>query len=292
MTYCHTCGTAVPEGGEFCPSCGTPAPAARPAEPAAAAPPAYTAAPAATAPSGYQPTPPSPSYPPPPAQPAPPAPSYPPSPSYPTPPAPAAPAAPGRTGTASKDAVESLKLFVRNPIGGLEAAYLRLDEKRAIGAGIAFAVIYLLCWLAALYVSNVPRPGGVDGLIKFIMSGAVPFISLIGASALARKIFNGAGSLGGDCFIAGASLLPFGVWIVLSSLLGITNWKISLALSVFAFCFTILILHTGSTRISKISEEKSALAVPVMILASGLLMYVIFGAIFDEQMRSSFFYFG
>ena len=292
MTYCHACGTAVPEGGEFCPSCGRPAPAARPAaaqppQPAQAAPTAYSPGPAPAAPSSYQPTP---SYPP--AQPYAAAPSYPPPGPYAPSPAPAAPAAPGRIGTAGKDAVEALKLFAKNPVGGLEAAYLRLDEKRAVGAGVAFAVIYLLCWLAALYISADVRPSGLDGLIKFLLSGAVPFVSLIGASALARKIFNGAGSLGGDAFIAGAALLPFGAWIVLASLLGASNWKITAALSVFALCFTILILYTGSTRISKITEEKSALAVPTMILASGLLMYVIYGAIIDEQMRSGFFYFG
>ena len=288
MMYCYSCGTAVPEGGEFCPSCGKPTPAAKPSQEQAPQPaPAYSPAPATTAPSSAPPYQQTPSYPPSP-------PSYSPSPSYPpppaAPPAPVAAAAPGRIQTASKDAIEALKLFATNPVGGLPAAYERLDEKRAIGVGIAFAVIYLLCWLAALYIAANVRPSGIDGLIKFLLSGAVPFVSLIGASALARKIFNGTGSIGGDCFIAGAALLPAGIWIVLASLLGYTNWRISLALSVFSLCFTILILYTGSTRISKISEEKSALAVPTMILASGLLMYVIYGAIIDEEIRSGFFF--
>lgn len=193
--------------------------------------------------------------------------------------------------TASADAVEALKLFTKNPVGGLPAAYERLNEPRAIGVGIAFAVIYLLCWLAALYIAADVRPTGIDGLIKFLLSGAVPFISFLGASALARKIFNGTGSLGGDCFIAGAALLPLGLWVLLSSILGFTNFEVIAALGVFALVFTILLLFTGCTRISKISEEKSALAVPVMLLVSFWLMKIIYSSLIAEEMRGAFFFF-
>lgn len=196
----------------------------------------------------------------------------------------------GRFKTASTDAVEALKLFARNPVGGLPAAYERLNEPRAIGVGIAFAVIYLLCWLAALYISADVRPSGVDGLVKFLLSGAVPFVSFLGASALARKIFNGTGSLGGDSFIAGAALLPLGFWILISSILGFTNIEVIAALGVFALVFTILLLFTGSTRISNITEEKSALAVPVILLVSFWLMKIIYSSLIAEEIRGVFFF--
>jgi hypothetical protein len=194
------------------------------------------------------------------------------------------PAEAGRFKTASADAVEALKLFTKNPVGGLPAAYERLNEPRAIGVGIAFAVIYLLCWLAFLYIAFDTRPEGIEGIVKFILGGAVPFAGFWGASALARKIFNGTGSMGGDCFIAGAALLPLGFYIVLAGILGINNATVIVALGVFALVFTILILFTGCTRISKISEEKSALAVPVMLLVSAWLMDIIYNALFGAKL--------
>ena len=243
--YCQTCGNLMQDGIDFCGKCGAP----RNAQQQAAG---FAQSPAAA----YAPSAPS----------------------------PVAPAEPGRFKTASSDAVEALKLFSKDPIGGMPAAYDRLNEPRAIGVGIAFAVIYILCWLAAIYIAASVRPSGLDGLFKFVLAGAVPFVSLLGASALARKLFNGAGSAGGDSFIAGAALLPFGLFVLLASILGYGNYKIISALFVFALCFAILILYTGCTRISKITEAKSSLAVPIMVLVSFLLMYLIYDAIIGFSM--------
>jgi hypothetical protein len=114
--------------------------------------------------------------------------------------------------------------------------------------------------------------------IKFLFFGAVPFLSLLAASAATRKVFGGKGSFHGDCFIAGAVLLPFGFLVFLSSLLGLANLEIAALLLVFALCYGILMLYTGVTRISFVSESRAAFAVPVMIIVCFWLTKIIFGA--------------
>lgn len=181
---------------------------------------------------------------------------------------------------ASKDAAEAFKVFATNPVGGLPTAFESLGEARAIAAGIVFAAIFDLCVFLGTYMVLPPwgRPAGLVGFIKVLIFGAVPFVVLVGASALARRMFGGEGSVGGDSFIAGASLLPFGFVVLLSGIFGMSNFEVIIVLGVFALCYTILMLYTGCTRISKISESRSALAVPIMVIMSGWLAKILFTA--------------
>ena len=180
---------------------------------------------------------------------------------------------------ASRDATRAFKTFATNPVGGLPLAFAELGPPRALGVGIVFGVVSILCVFIGVYVALpvFSRPDFADS-IKFIFFGAVPFLSLFAASAATRKVFGGKGSLHGDGFIAGAALLPFGFLVLISSLLGLANLEIAALLVVFAMCYGILMLYTGVTRISLVSESRTAFAVPVMIIVSFWLTKIIFGA--------------
>ena len=185
---------------------------------------------------------------------------------------------------ASKNALSAFAIFAVNPTGGLAAAYESLDKKRALEVGLVFAVVFEICVALGVprILSYVPFIGPIMaqniGLFKLLILGAIPIVSIIGASAAARAMFRGSGTIEGDVFIAGASLLPTGFFIFLAGFLGVANAEIILALSAFALCYTILIMHTGCTRISKIPEGASALAVPIMLMVSGWLTKVIISA--------------
>lgn len=181
---------------------------------------------------------------------------------------------------ASRDAADAFKVFAVNPVGGLPAAYESLGETRAIAVGLVFAAIFDICILLGTYIilPAWSRPAGITSLFKIIIFGAVPFIVLFGAVSLTRRIFGGEGSIGGDSFIAGASLLPFGFIALLGGVLGMGNIEVIAVLAVFALCYTILMLYTGCTRISKISEARSALAVPFMVIISGWLAKILYSA--------------
>jgi hypothetical protein len=181
---------------------------------------------------------------------------------------------------ASRDATKAFKTFAMNPVGGLPVAFAELGLPRALGVGIVFAVFSIVCVFIGVYIAlpSFSKPDLGDS-IKFLFFGAVPFLSLFAASAATRKVFGGKGSFHGDCFIAGAALLPFGFLIFLSSLLGLANLEIAVLLLVFALCYGILMLYTGVTRISLVSESRAAFAVPVMIIVSFWLTKIIFGAV-------------
>ena len=96
---------------------------------------------------------------------------------------------------------------------------------------------------------------------------------------MARKVFRGqSGTLESDVFIAGVSVLPFGFASLLAGVLGVGNLEVSAIVAVFALSYTILILYTGCTRISGISEARAVQAVPIIILIAGWLSKILFGA--------------
>lgn len=178
------------------------------------------------------------------------------------------------------DATKAFKTFATNPVGGLPAAYESLGPSRALGVGIVFAVVSLVCVFIGIYagMDTYSRPEVGDS-IKFFIFGTVPFLSLFGASAATRKLFGGQGSPQGDCFIAGATLLPLGFLMLVIGILGLVSIDVIGVLSLFALCFTILILYTGVTRISMVTESRATFAVPVMIVIALGLTKFIFGAV-------------
>lgn len=188
---------------------------------------------------------------------------------------------------ASKDATQAFKTFATNPVGGLPVAFQSLGPPRAMGVGIVFAVFSILCVFIGVYIAlpAFSKPDFGDSL-KFIVFGAIPFLSLLAASAATRKVFRGQGSLHGDCFISGAALLPFGFLVLVSGVLGFANLEIAALLVVFALCYGILMLYTGVTRISGVSDSRAAFAVPVMIIVSFWLTKIIFGAMLPSLLPS------
>lgn len=198
-----------------------------------------------------------------------------------------APQVTARVKEVSKDATQAFKTFATNPVGGLPVAFHSLGPARAMGAGIVFAVCSILCVFIGVYVllPAFAKPDVFDSF-KFVVFGAVPFVSLLAASAATRKAFGGHGSLHGDSFIAGAALLPGGFLVLVSSVLGLANLEIAALLVVFALCYGILMLYTGVTRISNVSDSRAAFAVPVMIIASFWLTKIIFGAVLPSMLPS------
>lgn len=178
-----------------------------------------------------------------------------------------------------KDAAEGLKIFAVNPVGGLPAFFKGLGKQRALGVGIAFAVIYVVSFLFG--VNELLRlSAGNSALFNLTVAAILTFGSIVGASFITRKIFRGSGSFEGDVFIAGASLLPTAFFIILAKVLGSANFELIAAIAVIAITYTILMVYTGCTQVSGIPETAAALSVSVMILLSvWLLKTLIFASI-------------
>ncbi len=168
-----------------------------------------------------------------------------------------------------QDSWIGVKTFMPNPIGGLLPAFAKLEQKRALNVAVLFCLIFEVCFVIGISLI-LQRLDGANhtGFLLLIIIGIIPFVNLTVTSGFARLIFKTNGSLTGDLFVAGASLLPLGLLVLISGVLN--NWVISFILAMFAFCYTILIMYSGCQKISNISEEKSALTVPIMLLVSGL----------------------
>lgn len=189
----------------------------------------------------------------------------------------------------STDAWAAVKLFAKNPVGGLPRAYSMFDSARAMRVGLAFAILYEITFFVGMYLMASRAAGffriglqlsdaSAGLLFKLLVVGLVPFASLIGAGALARVAFRGTGSLSGDIFTAGASLLPLGFAVLITGSLGVANLEVIVVLFVFALAYNVLMLYAGCSQIAGIPERGAAPAVPVMLIASAWLTKVIVAA--------------
>jgi hypothetical protein len=213
-----------------------------------------------------------------------------------------------------RDALEALTVLRNDPVGELERSFTLFDPNRALVVGGIFCVVFLLAvTLAAIRGVGmmgldmaVDFGGTVSVLEKFaslavfsftmkaLLQGLVFAATLTGACVLARIVFRGRGRIAGDVYIAGASLLPFAVPFLLGFVLGpaigapgsdtagrttvsVIVWKdavLKLGM-VFALAYGTLMLYTGCSKIAGISERKAALAVPILLVISVLVLSVI-----------------
>ena len=158
-----------------------------------------------------------------------------------------------------------------------------MGQGRALGVGLIFGAGFALCIMFGAY-NFLPHWKGLGvapefPFLKVFLYALVPFISLAGASAVSRLVFRGKGQLGHDCFIAGTSLVPIGLVVLLAGVLGAGNIEVIVAFGVCALCVTILLLFAGMSRVCAISERAATIAVPVMLLASVWFSKIIYATI-------------
>jgi hypothetical protein len=191
-----------------------------------------------------------------------------------------------RMKAASADAFSAFKTFAGNPVGGLADAYTALGPAKALGVGLTFGAVFAVCLLLSFYrvVPEFLRPTGVGGFLKLVVVAVIPFVSMFVATIAVRSVFRGEGSVGSDSFLAGASLLPFGLIALVATILGAENWNVIQFLAIFGISVTILMLFTGLTRMYKISERMATIAVPIMLLITAWLSQTIYRMMLESAM--------
>lgn len=176
-----------------------------------------------------------------------------------------------------------VKAAVLNPAKDLSTVFRGLKRREALEAGLVLAGLFDLCAVIGLYLM-LPRWAGQPGfgdVLKLLLLGIVPSAAITGASILARKVLQGSpGNFESDVFIAGVSLFPTGLMLILAGILGAGNFEVVAFVSVFAISYTILILYTGCTQISEISEVRAVPLVPAIILIAGWLSKIVFAMMF------------
>ncbi len=185
---------------------------------------------------------------------------------------------------ASKSAFEAFKILIVNPVGGVAKAYENLGSQQAFIVGIVFAIAFTIFFLIGVLrigtmISFALYDINFGDAIKLLITGALFPVSVFGSTLLFLTLFKGEVNVNKAIFISGVAVLPIGILWLLGGILGLTNFDILGIFMVFAFTYTILLLFSGTTKLSNISEQKSAITVSLIILVSLWLFKVLFSAI-------------
>jgi zinc-ribbon domain len=254
--FCGSCGKQMPDGSGFCPSCGAAAGAGGAQQGAAAT--GASAGPTAAA-----------------AQRA---------------------KIEAQLKAGSQDAMAAFMVLLKDPVGGLAKSFSMFDSTRALIVGGIFGGAYAV----AATIGAVLLFNSIMGMVGLMMGGGIGagapglgggasfqiiirmfFIYIIQAAALmlgclaTRMIFKGSGDLASDIYIGGSCLLPAAAGVLAGSLLGYLSFWLLILLYIFAGCYTIMMLYSGATKITKLPEIKAALSVPVVLCIAGGITYIV-----------------
>jgi curved DNA-binding protein CbpA len=165
-------------------------------------------------------------------------------------------------------AIGSIPRIVFNPSDNLLPTFAKLTPISAGSTGLMYGLMAVVCLLMANTAPQSTPLGYVSEVLwKLGLSGCAAYLGLAVASAIARLLMGGRGSLAGDLYLAGVAALPMAAQMLGSSVasnIGVV-WEI---LKITTGCYTVLILYIGCTQISNIDSPKAMFVVPSMIFAS------------------------
>ncbi len=129
-------------------------------------------------------------------------------------------------------------------------------------------------------VPGLEGPSTFKIMMKSLGYGLVFAAALIGACVLARILFKGTSQFAGEIYMAGASLLPLAVAVLLGLLLGALGlYQVISWVGIFALVLTILMLNAGCMKILGISDSKASLAVPVILVIAAVAATLVRGSL-------------
>ncbi len=188
-----------------------------------------------------------------------------------------------RSKAAAQDAFSTFMKLIYNPVGALPEAYRSLAPPQAIGVGVVFIVVAVICMMIAGGGVMSMLGGGFGmsmGFKGFLMGLCITIGVAVGialGSFLARTVFRGEGNFAFDIFIGGAALLPLGLGVLVSyllSLIGISGVIGQLPMLV-GFSLMILVIFTGLARVAGLKEGLSSYLVAVVLSVGLLLGYLV-----------------
>jgi hypothetical protein len=190
---------------------------------------------------------------------------------------------------ASRDALAAFKTMLRNPVGGLDEAFVQLGPHQAIAVGVVFMAIFSSCFFVGLNflkanttaaLLGIHGPGGFMMFMKIGILTMLAPLGMLAGCAASRAIFKGQGGFSSDVFLGGSALLPLAAFILFDGLLGGSASELTGIGLVFATCTTVLMLYSGSTRIHRTPEAVATVAVPIMLLLSLWIPRIVAGVMF------------
>jgi tetratricopeptide (TPR) repeat protein len=170
------------------------------------------------------------------------------------------------------DAFITLTLYLFNPGGGLLPAFARLTTTRALGVGLVYGGISVLCFVASFHLIDTQIDIPLEQLFFFSI---LPFLSLILTIDIVRSIERHQGNLGIDIFIAGVTIMPLAFTVLIIGLISFSILLLLILFSIFGLSYSLLTLYSAYTQIFNLQEEKAALIAPTILGISSCLLLII-----------------
>lgn len=210
---------------------------------------------------------------------------------------PSTPVIPQAMVDAGKDAVtDTLSVFKtlqKDPANGLQAALQALGDNRALNTGIVLCALFALAsWAAVIkgasfflsLFAGSSRSGDFGGTrfdigfldhVKIILASSFPVIGIIFILWAIQQIFKGKGNIKQFTFATGVCVFPITILLLLTWLLGYTNFDVLSLLSVFCFTTLILLLNTTLIGVLRLSARNALFLVPIILVADTFIMRVL-----------------
>ena len=173
---------------------------------------------------------------------------------------------------ASDPSTTSQTLF--NPGGGLLPAFSRLNRQQASEVGMIYGGFSTLCFAASF---PMIWQGREFSIWELSLVGIVPFLGLTISGNIIRFFERNSGNFAADIFIAGSTLRPLSLAMLLIGLVPPSAISsaipLILLLLMFGFCYAIITLYSGCAQILNLSEKKATFAVFLMLLISSWISY-------------------
>ncbi|MEM1254587.1 MAG: DnaJ domain-containing protein [Cyanobacteria bacterium P01_H01_bin.21] len=164
-----------------------------------------------------------------------------------------------------------------NPAGELPALYSHLNQLQALRAGCLLATLALGGFTLGGYVLQI-APAEIPtniALGSLWLSGCATFLSLILMLAISRLLLRRRGSWASDTFIAGATLLPLGVFVLVTPVaLAALPW-LWLLLLTMAVHHTFITLYSGCHTIQHYSKVAATWLTPSILFVCLSTGYIV-----------------
>lgn len=166
-----------------------------------------------------------------------------------------------------------------NPAEELPIIYSHLNQRQALRVGCLLAGVGLGGFTLGGHMLQLtgPETSRNVALSGLWLSGCATFLSLIILLAFSRLWLRRQGTWAGDTFIAGATLLPMGVFVLISPVAIMQPWLWLLLLCI-ALHHTFLSLYSGCHQIQHHSEVVTTWLSPSLLFASLSIGYLVLQA--------------
>ena len=186
---------------------------------------------------------------------------------------------------AIQNSFKTASMYLFNPQGELHSAFVRLSNGQALAVGIAYGMVFDIC--AAITESLTISEFGSTSLsasnspdwMNLLVLNAIPFFVLAFLGGIVRLLMGNSGNIVADTFVAGASLLPLGLSLVLLPIISFSHPIILISTLIFGIFYCVLTLYTGCTQIFNLPEGQASFVVPLMLLICGWFYYLAFALI-------------